>query len=107
MDSESVAVTEIVRRYVGALERSGLAVKEAILFGSHAKGTAGPFSDIDVAIVSDCFSGVRFDDRRRIVPLRRDIDARLEPMPFRSEDFENGGVFAEEIKRTGLPILKH
>ena len=107
MASEPVAVTEIVRRYVSALERNGLAIKEAFLFGSHARGTAGPYSDIDVALVSDCFSGDRFEDRRRIVPLRRDIDDRLEPIPFRPEDFENGGILVEEIHRTGVPVLMH
>lgn len=107
MAADAAGVTEIVRRYVDALEENGLSVKEAILFGSHAKGIAGPFSDIDVAIVSDSLSGDRFEDRRRIVPLRREIDGRLEPMPFRSQDFDNGGILADEIKKTGLPIVKH
>jgi predicted nucleotidyltransferase len=107
MASEPVEIADVVRRYIAVLERNGVPIKEAFLFGSFAKGTAGPFSDIDVAIVSDHFSGDRFEDRRRIVPLRRAVDDRLEPMPFRPEDFENGGIFAEEIKNTGLPILKH
>jgi len=38
--------------------------------------------------------------------LRRNIDNRIEPLPFRPEDFDNGEMFAEEIKRTGMRILK-
>lgn len=41
------------------------------------KGTAKEWSDIDVALVSPDFTGDRFEDRRRIVPLRRKIDSRL------------------------------
>jgi hypothetical protein len=37
---------------------------------------------------------------------RRKIDSRIEPIPFRPEDFHNGGMLAEEIKRTGVVILK-
>ena len=100
------STVEIVRRYVKELERNQIPIAEAIIFGSHAKGIAKPESDIDVALVSRAFTGDRFEDRRRIVPLRRKIDSRLEPIPFRPEDFNNGGTLAEEIKRTGITILK-
>lgn len=100
------ATIKIVKRYIEELERKGIYVSETILFGSHAKGFAKPESDIDVALISDAFTGDRFEDRRKIVPLRRKIDSRIEPMPFRPEDFNNGGVLAEEIKRTGIIIFK-
>lgn len=29
---------------------------------------------------------------------------RIEPMPFRPEDFDNGETLAEEIKRTGMRL---
>lgn len=95
---------ELVRRYVRALEEQGIHIDDAILFGSFAKGTARDESDIDVALISEAFSGVRFDDRRRIVPLRRAIDSRLEPMPFRPEGFAGGGNLVDEIKRDGIRI---
>jgi len=100
------ATIEIVKRYIEELEKKEIYISKAILFGSHARGKAKPESDIDVALISDAFSGDRFEDRRRIVPLRRKIDGRIEPIPFRPEDFENGGVLAEEIKRTGIIILE-
>lgn len=97
---------EIVKRYIEELEKNRIQVLEAITFGSHAKGTSKPESDIDVALVSEAFTGDRFEDRRRIVPLRRKIDSRIEPIRFRPEDFDNGGAFADEIKRTGVVIMK-
>ena len=55
-------------------------------------------------MVSPDFTGDRFEDRRKIVPLRRNIDNRIEPLPFRPEDFYDGGMLVEEIKRTGIKL---
>jgi len=97
---------EIVTRYIQELEKNRIHIMEAFIFGSHAKGKTKPESDIDVALISDAFTGDRFEDRRRIVPFRRKIDSRIEPIPFKPEDFNNGGTQAEEIKRTGLAVLR-
>ena len=88
------------------MERNNIKISEAIIFGSHAKETPKEESDIDIALVSTAFTGDRFADRRRIVPLRRKIDSRIEPIPFRPEDFHDGGLLVDEIKRTGKTIIK-
>lgn len=98
------SIIEIVKRYIEELEKNGIEIREAILFGSFVKGTAKEWSDIDIALVSPDFTGDRFEDRRRIIPMRRKIDSRIEPIPFRSEDFDNGEMFAEEIKKTGIKL---
>jgi hypothetical protein len=97
---------KLVRKYIGELERNKIPIEKAILFGSYAKGYAKEESDIDVALVSEVFSGDRFEDRRKIIPLRRKIDNRIEPLPFKPEDFENGGILVEEIKKTGIVLFK-
>ena len=104
MAQATTAIIEAIRRYVRALEEHDIYIDDAILFGSFAKGTARDESDIDVALISEAFSGDRFDDRRRIVPLRRAIDSRLEPIPFRPEGFAGGGNLVDEIKRDGIRI---
>lgn len=96
----------IIKKYIQELERNRIQISEAILFGSHARHTAEPHSDIDVALISSSFTGDRFEDRRRIVPLRRKIDSRIEPLPFKPEDFKGGGMLAEEIKKTGITVFK-
>ena len=78
-------IIEIVKRYVAELEKNHITIRDAIIFGSHRKGAAQEWSDIDVALVSPAFTGDRFDDRRRIVPMRRKIDNRIELIPFRPE----------------------
>ena len=96
----------IVKRYITELEKHKIPIKKAVLFGSYARGTARPESDIDIALVSEAFTGDRFEDRQRIVPYRRKVDARLEPLPFTPEDFENGGIMAEEIKENGITVFE-
>jgi uncharacterized protein len=104
MAQPTAAIIAALRRYIKALEDQGIRVEEAFLFGSFAKGTAREESDIDLALVSDSFSGNRFDDRRRIVPLRRSIDNRIEPIPFRPERFADGGNLVDEIKKDGIRL---
>ena len=98
------SIIETVKRYIEELEKNGIKIREAILFGSIVKGTAKEWSDIDIALVSPDFTGDRFEDRRKIVPLRRNIDNRIEPLPFRPEDFYDGGMLVEEIKKTGMRL---
>lgn len=104
MAQAAASIIDTVKRYVLALEQHGIHVDDAILFGSFAKGTAKAESDIDVALISKAFSGDRFDDRRRIVPLRRAIDSRIEPIPFRPERFAQGGILVDEIRKEGIRI---
>jgi len=48
--------------------------------------------------------GDRYQNRRRIVPLRRGIDSRIDPIPFTPKDYQNGGILIDEIKLTGQEI---
>ena len=97
-------VRKLVSQYISQLKNCGISVERAILYGSFAKGYATEFSDIDFAVISKNFSGERFNDRRKIIPLRRSIDERLEPMPFLPEDFHEGNPLAAEIMAHGIEI---
>ncbi len=98
-------ITGIVRRYVDYLQENGFPIRTAVLYGSYAKGTANEWSDIDVALVSDAFEGVRFSDKTRIGRLTLDIDDRLSPLPYRPEDFTPDNLFVREILQTGVRIV--
>jgi hypothetical protein len=106
MAVKNASVKTIIKKYIQELERNHIRISEAIIFGSYTRRKAKPHSDIDVALISSTFTGDRFEDRRRIVPLRRKIDSRIEPIPFKPEDFNNGGMLAEEIKKTGITVFK-
>lgn len=98
-------VLEIARRFVRAVQVSGIEVVAAYLYGSHSAGTASPDSDIDVAIISPELSGSIFEDWQILAPLRRDIDMRIEPVGFRPEQFRDENPLAWEVKTKGQKIL--
>ena len=104
MASSTNQAIELVKKYLLILKEKNIPVQKALLFGSYVKGNYREDSDIDLAIVSSIFKGDRFLDRKMIVPLRRGVDSRIEPMPFTPEDFSRGGVLIDEIKKTGQAI---
>ena len=104
MVASADSIMSSVKRYIEELKKHDIPVREALLFGSYVKGAIKEESDIDVAIISEAFTGDRFEDRRKIVPLRRKIDNRIEPMPFSPLSFSRGGILVDEIKRTGVKI---
>ncbi len=77
---------------------------KAYLYGSHAKGSAGKWSDIDVAIVSPDFSEDLFSERVFLMKLALLVDDRLEPSPFRPEDFTRDNPLVNEISNTGVEL---
>lgn len=97
-------VLEIIIKYVRELENHNIPVQEVFLFGSYAGKNPRSESDIDLAVISEIFTEDRFENRRKIVPLRRKIDSRIEPIPFTPTRFTQGGILADEIKRTGIKI---
>ena len=80
-------------------------VSTVYLFGSFAKNFNRKDSDIDIAVISSAFKGDRYSDRRFIIPFRRGIDSRIDPIPFTPEDYAEGGILIDEIKSTGQEIL--
>ena len=87
------------------LNKNQIPIQKAILFGSHAKNNATPSSDIDVALVSDKFTGIRFHDIEKILPLLIKINPYIEIHPFTLDDFnQHDNWFLEDIKQTGIEI---
>jgi predicted nucleotidyltransferase len=80
-------------------------VKSLILFGSHARGSGREDSDIDVAVISEDLSGNLLEDDLLVMRARRNVDLRIEPHPFRPEDFRDENPLVWEIKRRGVVII--
>jgi len=97
-------IRKIIKRYSKVIGDNNVKIDKLYLFGSYAKGGAQNDSDIDIAIISRDFKGDRFIDRRLIVPLRRGIDRRIEPIPYRPEDFKESDPLVSEIVRSGIEI---
>ena len=102
--SDRKAVEDIVIRYVELVKKK-LNVHSAYLYGSYAKGTYTEDSDIDIAIVADEFSGDKVKDILTLMKIRREIDNRIEPHPFRSDDFDVSNPFVKDIMSNGIRIM--
>ena len=92
-----------VERFL-ALVRRRLRVEAAYLYGSQAAGSARPWSDIDVAVVSPDFSEDLFEERVILMQWAAAIDDRIEPQPFTPERFGPNDPLASEISRTGIRL---
>lgn len=58
MHKATARIEDTVKSYLLILEKKGIPTQKAYLFGSQARGTAGPYSDIDLIVVSPAFTGM-------------------------------------------------
>jgi predicted nucleotidyltransferase len=100
------AVIETVRSYAHEIEERGVHLRTVILYGSFAKGTQHEWSDIDVALVADEFTGFAFDDHKLFpyIGIKKPY-IRIETKTYPTEYFRNSDPFIEEIKKDGIVIL--
>lgn len=74
-----------------------------ILFGSYAKGLGTTDSDIDIAVVLKDFDN-KMSVQLDLMRLRRKIDSRIEPHPFRESEFTIANPLVSEILKYGEDI---
>jgi predicted nucleotidyltransferase len=98
-------VKNTIDRYLEALKQNDIPVKEAILFGSYARGNYQEWSDIDIAIVSDIFGGNLIDDKDKIRKITLSISSEIEVIPFSPNDFTLQNPFVKEILKTGIKLV--
>ena len=96
-------IVEIINRYINIIKNNNFKVRDVYLFGSYTKDSYNNDSDIDIAIVLDNVHDL-FDTQVELMKLRRLVDTRIEPHPYRSKDFKKDNPFVEEIIRTGQKI---
>ena len=106
MASISPEIEGIVHRFIALIQKEILILR-VFLYGSHAKGIAGKWSDIDLAVVSPDFSEDLFEERIKLMKLALGIDDRIEPNPFRPEDFNQNNPLVNEISKSGIEIETH
>jgi len=94
-----------VKDYIDILNRNGFPIKQAVLFGSYVNGNYNKWSDIDIALVSDKFEGIRFNDRKKIRQFKFEVSADIEPLPYTPNDFSTNDPFVKKILKTGRRIV--
>lgn len=93
---------DIAVKYASAVQ-SKYNFAKIILFGSYAKGNYHEDSDIDIAVILKDYSNL-IDIQLDLMRLRRKIDSRIEPHPFREKDFEISNPIVNEIIKYGQDI---
>lgn len=88
-------VIDIAVKYANAVN-SKYDFVSIILFGSYAKGNFNEHSDIDIAVILKDYKNLN-DIQLELMRLRRKIDSRIEPHPFREKDFEINNPVVNEI----------
>ena len=78
-------------------------VKRIGIFGSYAKGNFNADSDIDIAVILKDYNSL-IDIQLDLMRLRRKIDSRIEPHPFREKDFDISNPIVNEIIKYGQDI---
>lgn len=100
----------IVEDYVLTLEKKGIHVEKAILFGSYAKGTAHDGSDIDLAIISADLNKFPFPERLSFLSKATlHINAPLEVLGYTPEEIrakEGQSILWDEVNTSGKVIFE-
>jgi len=95
----------LLRDFLAQLKQNNIEIKQAYLFGSCARKTNRELSDIDVALVSESFSGIPFYDRQKLNPFILSVSTDIEVHPFCPYDFTEDDPFVEEIIKTGVKLI--
>ncbi len=98
-------IQRIIAQYLASLKDHGFQIQDAILFGSYARGNANQWSDIDLALVSNEFEGIRFTDKNKIRKITISISSDLEILPFNPKDFTSSDPLVKEILDTGVRVI--
>ena len=103
-------IIEIVRQYLRNLAGQGILPCMGIIFGSHASGHPGQWSDIDLLVVSAMFDGTF--SREAINCLWRvaaRTDSRIEPIPCGERQWieDTATPIIEIARREGVQVTPH
>lgn len=98
---------ELVTKFVEVLKKDhNFNLQKAILFGSFAKNAQHEYSDIDLALWSDDFSGVSFLDYKlfTVIKFQNKAFSDIECHTF---SFAQPNPFENEILKTGILIYSN
>lgn len=98
-------IRQIIEQYLLSLKEHDFQIQDAILFGSYARGQANQWSDIDLALVSPEFEGIRFTDKNKIRKITIAVSTDLEVLPFNPRDFTPSNPLVKEILDTGIRVV--
>ena len=96
---------KIATDYKQSLVREHVPVVDVMLFGSLARGSAKPGSDIDIAVIYRKFDDNRWNERMKIRRARTNFSFPMDIISLREEDFNDEySMIARELKKGGIAV---
>src|SRR3990167_3350421 len=77
-----------IKSFITLLNENNIQVDKVILFGSHAKGIAKSYSDIDLAIISPQFGKDEVEEMMTLSKLSWKVSDRIESIPLTEKDLQ-------------------
>lgn len=100
-------IISLVKHFITDVEQTGVKLNGALLFGSWAKDTANKDSDIDVALISDSFINFEPIDIKLFMQAKiKNESTNIQVQTFSTKYFKKGDPFVDEIKNTGISLIK-
>jgi predicted nucleotidyltransferase len=101
-------VVKLIQCYLDVLVEHGIKAEKAILFGSQARGTARPDSDIDILILAKEFDRDRWGKEDQLWRLTLKAGYRLQPIPVGVRQFleDDVSTVIEMARREGIEIKR-
>ncbi len=98
------AIVNKIKDFVKLVNADGIKLKKVVLFGSYANNKQTKYSDIDLALVADEFSGVASEDVKLFLKAMRKY-YMVQAQTYNTKDFSpDKDPFVQEILRTGIII---
>lgn len=91
-----------IKLFAQKLNQLKVGADSLILFGSHAKGSAKSYSDIDICVVYRKEIKDVIEEEVKLRLIADDIDWRIEPHILLSKDLTESNPFASEVLSTGI-----
>lgn len=84
-----------------------LNLRRAFLFGSYVRNLQTEWSDIDIALIADEFTGFGYEDRKYFAKINiLKPYSMIQTKTYATEYFEKGDPFIEEIIKTGIVLYQ-
>ena len=99
-----LSAIKLAQQFADDVVKSGVTIRKAFLYGSYSKNQQHDWSDIDIALVADHFSGVSFVDMdgfKKVITKQKYIPIQLKT--YSTRDF-NSDYFAHEKIKSSIEI---